>query len=215
MNNAKTGKLIAALRKQNNMTQQNIADALHVTSKAVSKWERGLSFPRVDILERLAYVLGVSVMDILAGEIIESQTIAEKADELSIQVLQKENRTRRKFAGACAVSIILLMAVLFYGWGPSIFQRGNPLPYLYASMHLDEKRTYVEVGNKPGVYISKRGECPKLFEYIEENWNVELAEQAGSAYIFTNGVDQLIVSSEIYWGKFTVWQIPQITLQAN
>jgi len=35
----------------------------------------------------------------------------------------------------------------------------------------------------------------------------------GSAYLFSNGVSQLVVASEIYWGKYTVWQVPQTTLR--
>jgi transcriptional regulator with XRE-family HTH domain len=213
MDNAKTGELIATIRKEKGMTQQNIADNLHITSKAVSKWERGLSFPSVDVLEKLASLLGISVMDILAGEIIEHQNVTVKADELSIQVLQSEKQIRKKFIVVCATSIFLIIAVVIYGWGPTIFQRGNPLPYLAASIRIDERQPYIEVGNNSGIYISKQGDCPELFEYIQEHWNVELVEQAGSGYVFTNGIANLIVSSEIYWSKFTVWQVPQTTLQ--
>ncbi len=159
MNNTKTGELIATIRKEKGMTQQNIPD------------------------------------------------------ELSIQVLQSEKRTRKKFIVVCVTSIFLLIAVVLYGWGPAIFQRGNPIPYLAAIIRIDVKQPYIEVRNNSGIYISKQGECPELFEYIEEHWEVELVEQAGSGYIFTNGIANLIVSSEIYWGKFTVWQVPQITLQ--
>ena len=59
MNNEKTGKLIAEIRQQKNMTQQDIADKLNITNKAVSKWERVLSFPSVDVLENLTKVLKI------------------------------------------------------------------------------------------------------------------------------------------------------------
>lgn len=215
MNNAKTGELISTIRKQKNMTQQDIATKLHVTSKAVSKWERGLSFPSVDILEKLAEVLGLSVMDILAGEVISPQNIAVKADEMSIQVLQKEKKTRRNFLIAIVASVLLLITIVLYGWGSVIFQRGNPLPYLVASISISEQTPFIEVEKNSGIYIAKRGECPELVEYVEKNWDVEFIEQAGSGFIFTNGVDTLVVSSEIYWGKFTIWKIPQQTLQAK
>ena len=215
MNNAKTGELIAAMRKKKNMTQQNIADELHVTSKAVSKWERGLSFPSVDVLERLACILGVSITDILAGEIVETQSIAQKAEEVSIQALKKEKRARRKSVAASVACILLLLAILLYAWGPSIFQRGNPLPYLAAGLRISEARPFVEVRERSGIYISKRGSCPELLEFIKESRDVEFVEQAGSGYLFTNGVDSLVISSEVYWGWFTVWSVPQTTLEAR
>ena len=54
MNREKTGFLIAAARKEKNMTQKDLAKALHVSDRAVSKWERGAGFPDVGLLEPLA-----------------------------------------------------------------------------------------------------------------------------------------------------------------
>lgn len=64
----RTGALIARTRKERNLTQREVADALHVTVQAVSKWERGLSFPDVHLLEPLSEVLGLTVSDLLSGK---------------------------------------------------------------------------------------------------------------------------------------------------
>lgn len=64
----KTGVLIAQARKERNLTQREVADALHVTVQAVSKWERGLSCPDVHLLEPLSEVLGLTVSDLLLGK---------------------------------------------------------------------------------------------------------------------------------------------------
>ena len=69
MDNLKFGSFIAQLRKENNMTQKELADRLNVTDKAVSKWETGKGFPDVKLMEPLAQELGVSVSDLL-GETI-------------------------------------------------------------------------------------------------------------------------------------------------
>ena len=53
MNNEKTGALIAELRKEKGLTQEQLGEQVFVSGKAVSKWERGLSFPSVDVLEKL------------------------------------------------------------------------------------------------------------------------------------------------------------------
>lgn len=57
----KFGTFIATLRKENNMTQVELAQKLQVTDKAVSKWERGLGFPDINTIEPLADALGVSL----------------------------------------------------------------------------------------------------------------------------------------------------------
>ena len=68
MDKEKTGQLITELRKEKGLTQKQLAEALNVTDKAVSKWERGLSFPDISMLEPISELLGVSIMEILAGE---------------------------------------------------------------------------------------------------------------------------------------------------
>ena len=68
MDRNKTGALIAQTRKERNMTQKELADKLHVSDRAVSKWERGAGFPDVSLLEPLAETLGLQVLYLLRGE---------------------------------------------------------------------------------------------------------------------------------------------------
>ena len=67
MDAGKTGKFIAKKKKDLNMTQNELAEKLHITDKAVSKWERGLSFPDISILIPLAEILNISLYDLLKG----------------------------------------------------------------------------------------------------------------------------------------------------
>ena len=67
MDAGKTGKFIAKKRKSMNMTQNELAKKLQITDKAVSKWERGLSFPDISILIPLAEILNISLYDLLIG----------------------------------------------------------------------------------------------------------------------------------------------------
>lgn len=57
----KLGQDIAQLRKQNNMTQAEVADALHISYQAVSKWERGESLPDISLLPRIAELFQISI----------------------------------------------------------------------------------------------------------------------------------------------------------
>lgn len=65
MDNIVFGKFVAALRTEKGMTQAELAQQLHVTNKAVSKWETGKGFPDIQLLEPLAEALGVSVMELM------------------------------------------------------------------------------------------------------------------------------------------------------
>ena len=60
MNTQETGRLLSRLRKEQGLTQRQVAEALHVSAQAVSKWERGLGCPDVSLLTPLAEIFGVS-----------------------------------------------------------------------------------------------------------------------------------------------------------
>jgi transcriptional regulator with XRE-family HTH domain len=68
MNSTKIGYFIAECRKEKQITQQELADMLNITNKAVSKWETGNGLPDITILTKLASILGVSVDEILKAE---------------------------------------------------------------------------------------------------------------------------------------------------
>ena len=62
------GETIASLRKEKGMTQNELAEKMNVTDKAVSKWERDLSYPDINTMSKLADVLNVSVEEILKAK---------------------------------------------------------------------------------------------------------------------------------------------------
>ena len=67
-----TGAVIRKLRENKKMTQEELADTLFVSSKAVSKWETGQGFPDISLIEPLAKALGISVIELLSGEDIKN-----------------------------------------------------------------------------------------------------------------------------------------------
>lgn len=68
-----TGAVIRRLRERKKMTQEDLAGKIHVSSKAVSKWETGQGFPDISLLEPLAKALDLSVIELLSGEDIRNQ----------------------------------------------------------------------------------------------------------------------------------------------
>ena len=104
------GAALAEHRKQQGMTQRQLAEKLHLTDKAVSKWERGLSYPDVTILEPLADALSISVEALLRCEgpvpVGKDETMQEEQKkqqepiqnlvELSSENLKRERKRSRK-----------------------------------------------------------------------------------------------------------------------
>ena len=76
MDNYVTGATIRNLRERKGLTQEELAERIHVSAKAVSKWETGKGFPDISLLEPLAGALDISVIELLSGEDIRNRNHA-------------------------------------------------------------------------------------------------------------------------------------------
>ena len=117
MDKERTGQLIAELRKEKGLTQKQLADVINVTDKAVSKWERGLSFPDISMLEPISEVLDVSIMELLAGEKQgEQETIsreeAEKLISTSVEIGDEEIRHKKERSRLIIIIMIVVTLLL-------------------------------------------------------------------------------------------------------
>lgn len=65
----KVGHLILSLRKEKQMTQKELADAMNISDRTISKWERGAGCPDVSLLNKLSNILGVNIERILIGDL--------------------------------------------------------------------------------------------------------------------------------------------------
>lgn len=68
-----TGAVIRKLRESKKLTQEELAEKIYVTGKAVSKWENGQGFPDISLIEPLSKALDISVVELLSGEHICNQ----------------------------------------------------------------------------------------------------------------------------------------------
>ena len=113
MDQIKIGKFIADCRKQKNMTQMQLAEKMNVTDRAVSKWENGRSMPDSSIMLELCDVLGISVNDLLHGEVIQMEEYNKKTEDLLLEsVKQKEEADKKMLLlewviGSLSVIILL------------------------------------------------------------------------------------------------------------
>ena len=122
MNREQTGTLIAAARKEKNLTQKELAAVLHVSDRAVSKWERGAGFPDVSLLEPLAAALDLQVLDLLRGERTEQTDVHAAVEETLAAIREKQRQDRREiWRDIRYILLVLLPFVLFglYAWPPT------------------------------------------------------------------------------------------------
>lgn len=89
MDQAKVGKFIAALRKEQGLTQEALGQKLGVTNKTVSRWENGNYMPDIELLVPLGEALGVSVNELLAGERLTNEQFRKQADENLVEAMQE------------------------------------------------------------------------------------------------------------------------------
>ena len=118
MNTEKTGEFIAELRKEKQLTQSQLAAAIHVSDKAISRWETGRGLPDIDNLEALSDYLDISIAELIRGEKIsepvsreEMQAIA--SDGLSLtKVFLEKRKYLNTLLGFVLGSIIIVTAVI-------------------------------------------------------------------------------------------------------
>ena len=118
----KTGRLIERQRREKNMTQAELADAVGVSKQAVSNWERGKRFPDVSLIENIAAVLGLSVAELIKGErITEAALSKDEAAKLMFDALRvQKNELRRRWT-IISIMCAALTAMACLGWRYAFF----------------------------------------------------------------------------------------------
>ena len=119
MDAKKLGQFIAEIRKEKEMTQAELASKLHVTDKAVSKWERGLGLPDINSIEPLADALGISVAEVMQAERIPDDHVTqENASEMltnAFDMVKQQRKLERKHHALILVGVLLPIALIFLG----------------------------------------------------------------------------------------------------
>lgn len=114
MNQIKIGRFIANCRKEQGLTQMQLAERLSITDKAISKWERGVAMPDSSIMLELCGILKISVNELLSGERSKMEKSDEKNEQLLLEMakeLERKNKTVWAAMWALmAVSITALIA---------------------------------------------------------------------------------------------------------
>ena len=112
MDQIKTGKFIAELRKTHGFTQLQLADKLGVSDKTVSRWECGKGMPELSILMPLCDVLEINVNELLSGEHLSLDNYSQKAEENMLSLIQESEANKAgKFHAFLAVALAGIVVV--------------------------------------------------------------------------------------------------------
>ena len=117
MNPDKIGKFIYELRKEQNLSQYQLADLIPISRQGVSKWERGVTTPDPQTLLKLSELFKVSINELLVGERLENNSI-EDLEKTTLSILDQSNKKTKQIkritATAIAIIALLLLSFLSY-----------------------------------------------------------------------------------------------------
>ena len=113
MDQVKIGKFIAERRRQAGLTQMQLAERLSITDRAVSKWERGRAMPDSSIMLELCDLLGISVNDLLCGEVVTMENYKEEMEKAILEtVKQKQEADRRMLSLEIVIGVLSMIILL-------------------------------------------------------------------------------------------------------
>ena len=115
MDQLKIGRFIAERRKAQGLTQVRLAERLHVTDRAVSKWETGRAMPDSAIMLALCDILGISVNELLCGEKITTEGDNQNNDRLLLGMAKELEQKNKTIWTSMWVIMIVSMTALFAG----------------------------------------------------------------------------------------------------
>ena len=115
MDQIKTGKFIAECRKKKSLTQLQLSEMLHITDKAVSKWERGIAMPDSSIMLELCDILGISVNELLSGERIKTDNSDNKNEKLLLELTEEIEKKNKLIWSAMRTIMTVCITALIAG----------------------------------------------------------------------------------------------------
>lgn len=209
------GQFIAGMRKEKKMTQAELAQQIHVTDKAVSRWERGLGFPDIQTLEPLAQALGITVLELMRSEKKETEEQDQQPEERRYtqgevaEMLQNagdiSRQQKKQDRNANVIAGIVLAAITVIVWMTKLASLGGALViggiaatvfvslwYFFQNIDDEESRKIYGVAA-----ILSVGFLLALAQYV---WGDRLSE------ILPGGID---TQQEIFW---TVWYLLVIVM---
>ncbi len=105
------GKFISELRKEEGLTQKELADILNVSDKAISRWETGKGFPDVSSLVALSEHFNITVNELLAGEKVEPEKLSELAEKNILKAFEQNEHNKKRGLVQTIIAVICLVVI--------------------------------------------------------------------------------------------------------
>lgn len=180
MNLQKVGKFIAKMRKKVGLTQSDLGEALGVTGKAVSKWERGLNAPDITVLVELSKLLKVTPKEILMGEEIENNLSTEDDNEITISSINTYNNYSKKKYMKIIIILVSIIVLIITVFSTTYFITNYNKCFVYKLSSADKKYHLdglLANNLRENSIIITNIRCDDNYEKIDENvsrYSVEL-----------------------------------------
>lgn len=108
MNQSKIGKFIAEKRKEQKLTQQDLAEKIGVSDRTIGNWENGRNLPDVSLFKPLCDILSITINDLISGEKIDSKNYEDKFEENIINTLNFTNKKIKENDDKIGILLIIL-----------------------------------------------------------------------------------------------------------
>ena len=127
MDQVNIGQFIAALRRERTLSQRELAEALEVSDKTVSKWECGRGLPDASLMLPLCKVLNITVNELLSGERLESADYKAHAEENMTALLMERTENKRKLFVEIAVVFLTMLGGITSILSAGLLEIGTPI----------------------------------------------------------------------------------------
>ncbi|MBO5898548.1 MAG: helix-turn-helix transcriptional regulator [Clostridia bacterium] len=169
MDQIKIGRFIAERRKGCGLTQMQLAEQMNVSDRAVSKWETGKAMPDSSIMLELCAVLGITVNDLLCGEVVTMENYNKQLEERLVELVKEKEASDRRLlrieivAGIMSVvpliaAIVIANVVPMEEWLASLIVGVCLIPLLVATpfmIRIEQTAGYYECAKCGHKYIPK------------------------------------------------------------
>ena len=176
----KIGAFIKSQRTELNMTQKDLAEKIGCTDKTISRWETGKGMPDSSFLVPLAYILGVTVNELLTGEKIPEETFTQKSEDNLVIAVQK---TEKAVKQGKTVKLFLIVAIIFCVLSVSLLIKNmidarNTITYVGdfgTKNRIAVTELLIELDSQNS-YFSENTVCTDFDIILDENGNFKKAE---------------------------------------
>lgn len=201
MDQEKIGKFISKCRKQKKLTQVEVAEKLGVSDKSVSKWENGKCMPDLSLFNPLCEILGITVNDLMSGEIVNNKDSINILGENIINVVSDLETKKKKKLKIFIISLILILI--------SIISYRCFYVYYEIDIKYDERIMQCNISDKELTFVIKGQSVWNTYHTVKEINNekvyffhstINIYNKTRSNWEYQQSMARLLEGKEVEYG---------------